>query len=111
VSHNESDDGGKTIYSGFVTLGIISQWGLNFFLARVLNPCPGFLNLKNSGEDILKSYNDLKDKRSGFDRRIFSYSVHIPERRTDKDRRFNLSQNNLHKSYQTGSIEIRAAYN
>ncbi|MFO7559227.1 MAG: hypothetical protein R6X10_10390 [Desulfobacterales bacterium] len=59
----------------------------------------------------MKSYIDLKDKRSGLDRRMFSYSLYIPERRTDKDRRFNLSRKNLDQSYQTGAIEIRAAYN
>ena len=28
-----------------------------------------------------------KDRRNGYDRRIFSYTTHIPERRSGKDRR------------------------
>ena len=35
---------------------------------------------------------DNGGKRSGFDRRKFSYDIHIPERRSGKDRRSGVDQ-------------------
>lgn len=35
---------------------------------------------------------DYGGRRSGVDRRQFSYAVHIPERRSGKDRRVNLER-------------------
>jgi hypothetical protein len=37
-------------------------------------------------ESNLKTY--FSDRRCGQDRRIYSYALHIPERRTGTDRRF-----------------------
>ena len=37
-------------------------------------------------------FRDSECKRSGFDRRRFSYSYHIPERRSGKDRRRELDR-------------------
>jgi DNA-binding XRE family transcriptional regulator len=39
------------------------------------------------GEDVELSIKDKEDKRSGVDRRIFSYDGHIPENRSGKERR------------------------
>ena len=39
------------------------------------------------GEDVELSIKDKEDKRSGIDRRIFSYDGYIPEHRSGKDRR------------------------
>ena len=52
------------------------------------------LGLKNSdknkvfGEDVELSIKDKEDRRSGVDRRIFSYDGHIPEHRSGKERRY-----------------------
>ena len=40
--------------------------------------------MKSESEEKLKS---PFDRRSGIDRRCFSYAVHIPERRSGRDRR------------------------
>ena len=39
------------------------------------------------GEDVELSIKDKEDKRSGVDRRMFSYDGHIPEHRSGKERR------------------------
>jgi len=52
------------------------------------------LGLKNSdkmkvfGKDVELSIKDKEDRRSGVDRRIFSYDSHIPEHRSGKERRY-----------------------
>ncbi|MEJ2725177.1 MAG: hypothetical protein P8175_11155 [Deltaproteobacteria bacterium] len=38
-------------------------------------------------KDILPGFNDNGGRRSGYVRRTFSYSAHIPERRDGMDRR------------------------
>jgi DNA-binding XRE family transcriptional regulator len=43
------------------------------------------------GEDIELSAKDEEDKRSGIDRRKFSYDIHVPEHRSDKERRNGLA--------------------
>jgi DNA-binding XRE family transcriptional regulator len=43
------------------------------------------------GEDMELSIKDKEEKRSGVDRRIISYDVHIPELRSGKERRTGLS--------------------
>ena len=42
------------------------------------------------GEGVELSIKDKEDKRSGVDRRIFSYDGHIPEHRSGKERRNSL---------------------
>jgi hypothetical protein len=42
---------------------------------------------KGFGEDVELSIKDKKDRRSGVDRRIFSYDDYIPEHRSGKERR------------------------
>jgi hypothetical protein len=49
-----------------------------------------FMNERNMGVEISSIILELRDyggRRSGIDRRYFSYSDHIPERRLDTDRR------------------------
>lgn len=45
--------------------------------------------MKTNGNDILEQQVslDYKERRSGGDRRNFSYTLHIPERRKSEDRR------------------------
>lgn len=38
------------------------------------------------------SHTDIGERRSGCDRRQFSYAVHIPERRVAKDRRIGVDR-------------------
>ena len=40
-----------------------------------------------------------RDRRSGIDRRKFSYSEHIPERRYGKDRRSGIDRRKVHYKY------------
>ena len=35
----------------------------------------------------LSTLSYIEDRRSGVDRRIFSYAIHVPEQRSGKDRR------------------------
>ena len=44
-----------------------------------------FMDLRESNTGF--DPNDKRDRRSGIDRRRFSYTAHIPERRKAKDRR------------------------
>jgi len=55
-------------------------------------------------------YSELADnggRRSGIDRRYFSYSGYIPERRLDNERRNVLDRRNI---YLRTNIERRAAF-
>jgi hypothetical protein len=40
---------------------------------------------------------DNNGRRSGGDRRQFSYAMHIPERRSARDRRYNVDRRNSEK--------------
>ena len=50
----------------------------------------------------------MKDRRSGIDRRVFSYTAHIPERRSGLDRRS--GQDRDAKSQSTLTQEVRTNY-
>ena len=52
-----------------------------------------------------KIYLDNDGRRSGTDRRRFSYSVHIPERRTRIDRRKNSERRGDQRKYAEHIIE------
>ena len=52
-----------------------------------------------------KIFLDNGGRRSGTDRRRFSYSVHIPERRTSIDRRKSLERRNNLRIYTEHIIE------
>jgi len=42
---------------------------------------------KEGGEDIELTIKDRQDRRSGMDRRKFLYDIHIPDKRSGKERR------------------------
>jgi len=55
------------------------------------------------GSDLILNRNEIKEndyggRRSGLERRWFSYFAHIPERRTGKDRRSRLDRRKLWSS-------------
>ncbi len=53
--------------------------------------------------------NDFKERRMGIERRSFTYSYHIPERRSGKDPRGKSVYTRPHFSYQNTHIDQDAA--